>query len=176
MDSWYALQVATGREGDVTAMLHRSGIQAIAPAVGRLERKGGKWDMVIRRAIPGYVFVRCLMTAPLYYHLMGKPHVLRLLGQRGGQYTAIPEGQIGWIDGLHRATGGRGETSQGVRRADGSVEIVSGPLLALADKIAHVDARARRATVELELYQDKYQIDMALDVTDADKQPVSAEG
>ena len=175
MDSWYALQVSTGREGDVTAMLHRCGIQAIAPAVGRLERKGGKWEMVNRRAIPGYVFVRCIMTAPLYYHLTGKPHVLRLLGQAGGRYTAIPEGQISWIGALHEATGGRAEASWGVKRADGTVEIVAGPLLTLADRIVKVDARGRRATVELELYDDKYQIDMALDVTNTqttnDKHP-----
>ncbi|MEF9894268.1 MAG: transcription termination/antitermination NusG family protein [Clostridia bacterium] len=166
MDSWYALQVATGREGDVVAMLHRCGIQAIAPAVGRLERKGGEWQMVSRRAIPGYVFVRCQMNAPLYYHLMGKPYVLRLLGQVGERYTAIPDDQVGWIDALHRATGGRTETSRGVRREDDTVEIVSGPLKELEEKIVKVDARGRRATVELTLYDDAYQIDMALDMTD----------
>ena len=170
MDSWHALQVATGREADVAVMLRRCGIQSIAPIVWRYERKDGHWQYKNRCAIPGYVFVRCQMTTPLYYHLTRKPGVVRLLGVDGGRYMAIPDEQINWIDTLHRMTGDQDTAvSHGARSADGEITITDGPLLALQDKITKIDARRRRATVTLALYDDVYDIDLAVEITD-DKQ------
>lgn len=168
MDSWYALQVVTGREADVAAMLRRCGIQAIAPAVARSERKDGLWVTVVRCAIPGYAFVRCTMTTPLYYHLTRKPHVLRLLG--GAEYTAIPDDQARWIEALSAAAGHATETSTGAVDEAGEVQITGGPLLGLRDRIIRIDARRRRATIAIELYEDTYEVDLGIEV-ESDKHP-----
>lgn len=176
MDNWYALQVATGREADVCAMLRRTGIQAIAPAVWRAERKDGWWRTVNRCALPGYAFVRCQMNAQLYYHLMRKPGVIKLLGQSGSRFAAIPDDQIRWIIALHSACGGEiAKTSHVIiSDDDGRIEIMDGPLLALKDKVTKVDIRRKRATVTLDIYGDTYEIDMAVDL--ADKHPESPAG
>lgn len=171
MDNWYALQVATGREADVAAMLRRCGIQAIAPAVARHERKDGHWLVAIRCAIPGYVFARCQMTTPLYYHLTRKPGVIKLLGQTGAHYTALPPDQVAWVEALHQACGADStRISHGQVGADGAIEIVDGPLLAFRDRITKVDARRRRASIAIEIYDDIYEVDLALDIID-DKHP-----
>lgn len=167
MDSWYVLQVSTGREPDVSDMLCRCGIQAIAPAVARHERKDGHSMVAIRRAIPGYVFVRCKMTVELYYHLARKPGVIKLLGQDCERFTAIPPEQIKWIEQLHAACGGgTDKTSRGTIAEDGSLVVLDGALVALQDRITKVDVRRRRVTIAIELYDDIYEVDLGIEIID----------
>jgi len=178
VDGWYALQVLTGKEADISAMLRRSGVRAIAPSVYRMERRGGEWETVLRRAIPGYVFVKCTMTAPLFYHLTAKPGVLRLLGRYGEQFEAIPPEQVTWIEVLHTATDGKNELVSHVRKDETGTYIMDGPLWALSDKVVNIDIRRRRATVAISIYENTYAVDMAIEPADeaTDKHPESAEG
>lgn len=177
MDNWYALQVLTGKEAEIAARLRRSGIQAIAPDVIRVERKDGSWGMVARRAIPGYIFLRARMTTLLYYHLMGKPGVIKLLGVGEGHYTAIPDEQMKWIAALGEIYGAHpDQTSHATRCEGGEYEITDGPLLALRDKITKIDMRRKRATVAIELYDETYEIDMAVEAMTDDNHPESPAG
>lgn len=167
--SWYAMQVLTGREDDVVAMLHRAGIHATAPVRAALERRGGQWEPVRKALLPGYVLIECEMTVQLYYHLGRKPAVVRLLGGAGEVASPIPPEQMRSIGAmmLHYDWDLQAGISRGRRGTNGTVEILDGPLtLVDRSKILKVDARRRRATVELTLYGDTYQTDMALIVED----------
>jgi len=167
--SWYAMQVRTGREGDVVAMLHRAGIHATAPARAALERRGGQWEPVRRALLPGYVLIEAEMTVRLYYHLSRKPAVVRLLGSAGQVVSPIPPEQMHALGAmmLRYDCDLKAGISLGRRGADGTLEILNGPLTLIdRSKILKVDTRRRRATVELQLYGDTYQIDMALIVED----------
>jgi len=179
--SWYAMQVLTGREDDVVAMLHRAGIHATTPVRAVLERRGGQWEPVRKALLPGYVLIECEMTVPLYYHLGRKPAVVRLLGSAGQVVSPISPEQMQAIGAmmLHYDADLQAGISHGRRGADGTVEILDGPLTLIdKTKILKVDARRRRATVELTLYGDTYQTDMALIVEGeaADEPETDAEG
>lgn len=165
---WHALQVLTGKEQDVAAMLRRIGIQAVAPEEQCLERRGGEWQTVRKTLLPGYVLIHVDMTAILYYNLTRKPHVLKLIGGAGDKFAPIPDDQIMVLHGLMlRGDDPAYGISHGRRGPDGRIEFVSGPLARIDPaRILKVDARRRRATVEIALYDDTYKTDVAMILDD----------
>ena len=169
MSKWYALQVMTGKETDVAARLRKAGIHATAPARAAIERRGGRLEVTRRALLPGYVLVECDMTVQLYYHLARKPFVIRFVNGPGQVAAPIPDEQMRAISGLMLRYDSALEAgvSRGRRTADGSIEIISGPLT-LIDKadIIKMDARRNRATIRITLYDETYETDMALTIDD----------
>jgi transcription antitermination factor NusG len=172
--NWYALQVMTGKEQDVAAAIRRIGIQAIAPEEQMLERHGGEWKTIRKTLIPGYVLIHADMTVTLYYNLSRKPHVIKLVGGAGEKMASIPDEQIMIFHGLMpRSDDPAYGISHGRKGEGGRIEFTSGPLATMDPaRILKVDARRRRATVEIQLYDETYQTDIALILDDEDdKQP-----
>ena len=166
--NWYALQALTGKEQDVAAMLRRAGIQAVAPEEQCLERRGGEWQTIRKPLLPGYVLIHVDMTVTLYYNLTRKPHVLKLIGGAGDKFAPIPDEQIQILhDFMPRGDDPTYGISHGRRGADGQIEFTRGPLARIdPSKILKVDARRRRATVEISLYEDTYKTDVAMILDD----------
>ena len=161
---WHALQVLTGKEQDVAAQLRRVGIQAIAPEEQSMERRSGAWETIRKTLLPGYVLIHVDMTVTLYYNLTRKPFVLALIGSAGDRFAPIPDEQILVLHGLMlRGDDPAYGISHGRRGADGRIEFTSGPLAGIDPaRILKVDARRRRATVEISLYDDTYKTDVAI--------------
>ncbi len=53
----YVLHVQTGEENYVASMLSRQGYMTIVPSCNRLQRKGGKWNLIERLLFTSYVFI-----------------------------------------------------------------------------------------------------------------------
>lgn len=165
-DRWYAAQVMTGKESDIAADLREGGINASAPRRMMLERRLGQWHEIVRTLFPGYVFARCEMDAAAYYRITRTPGVIRLLGKDNGVLPEpIPDEQMHAVMVLMGCESAALSLSFGTMRRDGTPDIRVGPLAPLADKIVRYDRHRRRATIEIDLMNEKKRIDLTL-ITD----------
>ena len=162
--AWYVAQVMTGTEETAADKLRSAGMDALAPAQVLHERRHGKWWPVRRIVFPGYVFIRVGMAPRAYYYIKQLPHVIRLLGTDGPE--AVPDAQMEIVQAF--ANGGRDFGMSEGDKIDGKTVITSGPLSQLEGKIVKVNARARRATVEVPILDATYQVDAGIIVSQAD--------
>lgn len=162
--AWYVAQVLTGTEEATAEKLNSAGMEALAPAQVLHERRHGKWWPVRRIVFPGYVFIRVGMAPRAYYYIKHLPHVIRLLGADGPE--AVPDTQMEIVQAF--ANGGHDFGMSEGDKIDGKTVITSGPLAQLEGKIVKVNARARRATVEVPILNATYQVDAGIIVNQAD--------
>lgn len=164
MNNLYVAQVLTGHEAEICAHLQRTGLMAIAPSKVIHEHRREKWRLMRKTVFPGYVFVACEdMTPRLYYAIKRVPYVIRMLG--GGTGTPIPEDQRDVVLALYNA--GRDFGISTARKVGDKYEIVEGPLSQLADKITHVDARQRKAGMDVMLPGETLRVYVGINVEDA---------
>lgn len=163
---WYVAQVMTGSEAEVVKRLTDAKVQAIAPVQVLHERRHGVWRPVRRTVFPSYVFLRVGMSPRNYYFVKQLPRVIRLLGDDGPQ--AVPDEQMETVL-LFSPDGRDFDMSQG-EKIDGKTVITSGPLAQLEGRIVKVNARGRRATVEVPVLGETHRVDVGIIVTQTDAQ------
>ena len=80
---WFVAWVATGKEQELLPRIRRTeGIQqTIAPEAELWKRRGGVWQKEKQLLFPGYIFVRCDMSSPIYYALRDMPGMIGWLGK-----------------------------------------------------------------------------------------------
>ena len=142
---WYVAQVLTGSEEETARQLTAAGMEAIAPAEVLYERRHGKWRLIRRMVFPGYVFIRAELKPRTYYNIQRQPRVIRLLG--GGTPEPVPEEQM-----------------------EAGTVVTSGPLTALEDRIVSINARARRASVEIDVLGRTHRVEAGILVSRASTQ------
>lgn len=162
--AWYVAQVLTGTEETTAEKLNSAGMEAMAPAQVLHERRHGKWWPVRRIVFPGYVFIRVGMAPRAYYYIKQLPHVIRLLGADGPE--AVPDTQMEIVQAF--ANDGHDFGMSEGDKIDGKTVITSGPLAQLEGRIVKVNARARRATVEVPILDATYQVDAGIILNQAD--------
>ena len=163
---WYVAQVLTGSEEETARQLTAAGMEAIAPAEVLYERRHGKWRLIRRMVFPGYVFIRAELKPRTYYNIQRQPRVIRLLG--GGTPEPVPEEQMAAVL-LFSPDGRDFGISQGTRTEAGTV-VTSGPLTALEDRIVSINARARRASVEIDVLGRTHRVEAGILVSRASTQ------
>lgn len=169
-DNWYVLHVRTGRELAVAeAAEGLEGVKSIVPIYTLEERHDGEWSTAHKLLFPGYVFVQTeRLHAQRYYELKRLDGVIRLLGLAEGDIPrSVPEEEMAELLNLLDQDHMIG-ISEGVRKENGKVEIMAGPLAGLHGKIIKVDARQRRATVKLTLMGRSQTIRLALAISNPD--------
>lgn len=164
--AWYVAHVMTGTEQEIANKLNSAGMRALAPVEVLHERRHAKWWPVRKTVFPGYVFIRVGMSPRNYYYIKQLPHVIRLLGVDGPE--AVPEEQMEIVECF--ANGGLDFGVSEGEKIDGKTVIKTGPLAKLEGQIVKVNARARRATVEVPILGDVHRVDVGIIVTKADTQ------
>lgn len=164
-NSWYVLHVRTGQERDVAEAIQAlPDTTAIVPMRIMLELRRGAWTEVSRTLFPAYVFCKTLLTASRYYELVNISGVIRMLGS-GSSLLPLPVPETEMSPVLALGMGGRPiGISQAVRTSGGRIRIIEGPLRLLPGRITRIDARRRRATVELPLMGEDKPVQLALRV------------
>ena len=163
---WYVLQVRAGEELAVKDALREQGLTAIVPREDRTIRRGGEWTTQEYLLLPGYVVVQADYTADNYYLVRRVLGVLRWLGTEANDGAPIPltYQETAWVRMLE--DGGQPIQASTARlREDGQLEILSGPLLALAPHVVKYDKRSRRATVEITVAGETQRITLSLTIT-----------
>lgn len=160
---WYVLHVLTGKEKDVGDRLEQLGVRHLIPRCEVTELRKQRYEFVERILFPGYVFIETELSPRLYYSIRDIPSVIRFLGMTAGiPSTVTPREMEPWI-----ILGNGGKTfgiSAGMKdKKSGRTRIRSGPLLALEDRIVSVDARQRRAKLELQVMGQVHTVNVGLD-------------
>ncbi len=147
MISWSVLQVMTGKELQVAALIKAQAIAyACMPTRHLFERHQGKWQYVHKPIFPGYVFVETIMTPARYYAMLGVPGAIRFLSKStAGLPAIVPEEQMEPI----------------LRLKDGDPD---------ESLIVSKDERRRRAVIRLSLLDETKYIEVAFN---PQKQPES---
>ena len=129
---WYVLWVMSGEERRLLRKVKPvdSVVDALVPIEGIWERKAGLWREVEKIAFPGYLFVRCIITAELYYRLRNLDGVINWLGRDGTTPSSVPDEEMVLVELL--AGGTAQEIAQKIplitnvrkRRASGKVTLM----------------------------------------------------
>lgn len=162
---WSALQVLTGAEREVLRKIlsELPEVTAIAPAEEILQRKAHRLRRVQRQLLPGYVLVQWDGEPHIYYRIRGYHGVIRWLG--GGTPDTIPEEQMRiWIALAKHCDTGRPAPAW---RADGVTRITGGPLADAQAKVTGINSRAGRASIEVQLADQRHTVTVAVAVAKA---------
>lgn len=147
----YVLHVLTTAELDIKKKLEKDGYTAYVPTEIRLERRRGKWERKEIILIPGYVFVYVALYAYRYKEIREIPGVIKFLGSEGPQaLTDCEVEEIEWV----LNNGCSLEPSRIVLEQDGSIKVISGPLVGLEDQIAKLNTRQKKVSVIMEFGEE----------------------
>ena len=155
----YVLQVKSGCEYSVTEKLKGLGFSALCPTWENHIRQGGQWKLQEKLIFTQYVFIECELDDDVYYKIKSADGVVRFLGF--GRPQPLSADEQAYIEIL----GNNGEpikASKVYTTISGDKMIMSGILRKYADKITFLDARQRKAKVELTLHGKKHTITLPI--------------
>src|SRR5439155_2850478 len=92
-NQWYAVYSRSRHEKQVEAMLRRQSLETYLPLRRAWSRRQDRRVTVDLPALPGYLFVRCVLYAEVRARIKRASGVIRLV-ENGGQACVIPERQI----------------------------------------------------------------------------------
>lgn len=155
----YVLQIQTGKELSVCALLEQRNISAFVPREHLMIRKSGLWSKMIKLLFPGYVFVDIDFSAEMFYKINSVSGVIRFLGSP----SPLPEHEEGMIRWL--SNGGEViEPSAVIIGVDGTVIGYEGFLAENADKIKRLNLRQKKASVEVKFGGKLHKANIGIDI------------
>lgn len=158
---WYVAQVLTGKEDAVCSKINDKGIRATIPKRRMAERKNGIWRHEVKNLFPGYVFFHTDLNDFTYYQIRPIPYIIRLLGDDDGPRPVHPE-EMNHL--LRMAIDGDPLGLSQVLVEGSSIIVNSGPLVGLEGQIVKLDARRKRAKVNISLMGEPRIVELAVDV------------
>lgn len=163
---WYAIQVLTGQEA-LTITLVRALIEEnyyedlFIPKKELLQQRQGRWQKVITPMFPGYIFAVTEQAEELFLHLKAVPKLTKLL--RTGE-DIVPISR--WEELLLQELTNQNhiaEFSCGFFEGDNLI-IEEGPMAGKEALVRKIDRHKRTAMLEVEMFGQKIQIKMGLEV------------
>ena len=151
---WYVIQVATGKEEQILAMIKKYGVQrylreCFSPRYERRRKHLGQWRQEEAILFPGYIFVISDEVEELYQSLKHIPELTKILGV-GEKWTPMTREDIEVVEMLS----GRERV---VRFSEGyivgsKVVVKKGPLQGMEGTIRRIDRHKRRAYLEIPMF------------------------
>lgn len=173
---YYVMQVSPHEEERVTewirARVDESLFDECFFLTRTLRRKfRGRMTDYTQKLLSGYLFVETDRIEEFHDALKDIPLMTRLLGRGGEAYSPLNASEEAWLSQLK---GQNGEVSVSFIRVmeDGSVKILSGPLVGLAGQIQKINLHKRIAVVEIDLMGVKTTIHMGIEIV----HPAESEG
>ena len=124
----------------------------------RLRRKkyGGSWQTVEENLLPGYVFIDTEEPERLNKKLERVPGY-KLLGSNREYVSTLEERESDFIKSIAGKGARTGEIAISYIRVeqDGRIEVLSGPLLSVENRVRKIDLHERVAEVETEFLGEK---------------------
>lgn len=166
-EAWYVLFVNTNQEENVKKVLEREmgdEYKFIVPTRELRERKNGKWHKVNRKLFPGYILIKAMMNAEVYYKIKKAPGIIKLLRDEEDVLT-VAENELKvlriLIDNNENTIG----ISKLYKESD-DIRIISGPLLGLEGQIVKIDYRKGRAKVNISFMNEEKIVELGIELVD----------
>mgnify|MGYP000113929363 CR=1 FL=1 len=159
MESWYAVQVRTGREEAVLQLskkiINESVLkECFIPYYERMKRYQGEWHKELHILFPGYVFLITEQIESLFWELKRIPEFTKILGD-GVESIALQEEEKKMLMEI----GGRSTYLRCPRVYCGDMVIItSGPMKKMKGTIIFIDRHKRVAIIQLDMFGRKIEI------------------
>jgi transcriptional antiterminator NusG len=154
---WYAIHTRSRFEQKVFDGLRGKDIEAFLPRVEVMSRRKDRRQKILIPMIPGYVFVRSILTPQDYYPIIQTVGVVRMIGFQGKPVPAN-QGEIDALmilDGTDRTVQNRSYVSKGDR-----VMIMEGPFEGLTGFYIHHKGKGKRVVISLELLHRSLEVEI----------------
>ena len=167
---WYVIQTLTGKEEKCRQMIQRdcdssTYERCVVAYVQRKKREKGAWVTKIEKFAPSYVFLKSHMIE-LFALELSKMIGFSVLLQNDNIYLPLFPQEEKLLEHLL----GNGDTiaeSYGVKVGQ-TIQVTAGPLQGMEGMIKYIDRHKRIAVVEMELFDRKVEMKLALEVVSAD--------
>jgi transcription antitermination factor NusG len=90
---WYAVYTRSRHEKQVEVMLHRQSLETYLPLQRTWSRRRDRRVTVELPALPGYLFVRCILYGEVRAQIKKCPGVIHLV-ENAGRPCVVPEDQV----------------------------------------------------------------------------------
>ncbi|MCI8400951.1 MAG: antiterminator LoaP [Lachnospiraceae bacterium] len=157
---YYVIQVAPGME-ERTETWIRNKVKhdvydcCFHPVRHRRKKFHGEWKDLYEKLLPGYVFIVSDLIHELYQELGQVPAFTKILGKEGDYFTSLHENEVDWlgrimVPGLSDEGYAEIGLSKIIVTKQNTIEILSGPLQNLKDRIRKINLHKRIAEVEVD--------------------------
>lgn len=166
-EAWYVLFVNTNQEEKVKIILEKEmgdNYKFIIPTRELRERKNGEWHKVKRKLFPGYVLIKAMMNAEVYYKIKKAHGIIKLLRDEE-EILTITEKELKVLKILL----GENENNIGISKLykeNEIIRIISGPLSGLEGQIVKLDCRKGRAKVNLSFMNEERIVELGIELVD----------
>jgi len=163
-DHWYAIFVRTGQEEIICQKLDVIfGDQVLFYVFQRRlkERKGGRWNEVLRTLYPGYIIANGYINADDYYKINHVDGVIKVLANEREPLKMV----VNEIEIIKKLMDDDGTIDFSTVFVEGStVTIVDGPLATLEGIVQSYDLRKQRARIKLTFLGEDRVIDLGINI------------
>lgn len=167
---WYVIWTTTGKEEQCRHMIQRNCDSStyercVVAFVQRKKRENGAWVTKIEKFAPSYVFLKS-HTIELFASELSKIIGFTMLLQNDNLFLPLYPQEEKLLERLL----GDGDTiaeSYGVKIGQ-TIQVTEGPLQGMEGMIKYIDRHKRLAVVEMELFDRKVEMKLALEVVTAD--------
>ncbi|MFZ0451381.1 MAG: UpxY family transcription antiterminator [Desulfatiglandaceae bacterium] len=154
---WYAIHTRSRFEQKVFDGLSGKDIDAFLPRVQTMSRRKDRRQKILVPMIPGYLFVRSILTPDAYYPIIKTTGVVRIIGVQG---KPVPANQdeidaLMILDGTDRTVQNRSFMRKGDR-----VMIMEGPFQGLTGYYLHHKGKGKRVVISLELLHRSLEVEI----------------
>jgi transcription elongation factor/antiterminator RfaH len=145
---WYAVHTRSRFEQKVFEGLQGKDLEVFLPRIQVMSRRKDRRQKIHVPMLPGYVFVRSLLTPEQYYPIITTTGVVRMVGFEGKPVPANEEeiASLMILDGTDRTVQNRAYMKKGNR-----VMITEGPFTGLVGFYLHHKGKSQRVVVSVEL-------------------------
>ncbi len=162
----YVLQIVTRREERFLKLaakqLEGFPVRLLWPRRNLRIRRQGTWRNSLAPIFPGYIFIETEQVTPqMYWVIRRVPGFIRFL--KDNEHIEPVAGRDRDLLLHFLSFGEVVDRSLVVFDENHRIRVLSGPLKGLEGRILRVDRRKGRARVQLDLYQDSFQIDFGFE-------------
>ena len=163
---WYVIQTQTGHEEKLKTMLDRTMPEGVDCSCELFfyeskRRYLGTWNIERKLLFPGYVIAVTEDVTSVDNQLKKLPEFGRFL-RHGSDIVPLSDDEVSLI---RKLTGDTGTVamSYGMQVGD-KVRVTEGALVGLEYRIVKIDRHKRKAVIEIELFREKKEITVGLEI------------
>ena len=154
---WYAIHTRSKFEQKVFDGLRGKDIETFLPRVQVMSRRKDRRKKIYVPMIPGYVFVRSILTSEDYYPIIKTIGVVRIVGFKGQSVPANEEeiASLMILDGTDRTVQNRTYMEKGDR-----VMIMEGPLKGVVGFYLRHKGKSDRVVLSVDLLKRSLEVEI----------------
>jgi transcription antitermination factor NusG len=161
---WYAVYTRSRHEKQVEAMLRRQQVETFLPLRRTWSRRRDRRTTVDLPALPGYLFVRCVLYAEVRAQIKKTPGVLRMV-ESVGRPCVIPEEQIESLRLVLAQSADAG--AHPYFKVNDRVQVIRGPFVGAEGQLVRIAESRHKLVVAIDFVNQAVAIE--IDAVDVDR-------